>query len=592
MIYRFLAAVAALLFPLHAVAQQPVMPGEAALAAKAVPAPRLRLGTSPGVADRTTLAPVSEAEIESVRLRNRADAKGALQEQEMRAQRFTIGLARPVTGVLPGASPLEWTPVAGGHAAQTAVTSPGAGSLRLAIDLAGVPVDVEMVFFGSADPARLEGPVKVGDVADRSSPWWSPLTEGDTQTVEFYVPSRHEPATLALAVAGASHVFATPSSGFTKRVQDIGLAGSCNVDVPCSALASSQAFRDAANSTAQMVFSDAGFTVLCTGTLLADGDASTQTPWLYGANHCFENESAPYKSPAQMQAVANTLTTLWGFEASACNSRTARSGWSQLGGGATYINNSVTNDVLFLRLNGAPPSGSYYSGWDANPVPGGAALVTLHHPQGDLKKTTQGTFSRFSAPGVGGANASFIEARWSSGTTEQGSSGGGVWTTSGGQYRFRGGLWGGSASCSNLSGTDFYSRFDHTYPFLAAYLGSGAAPATDYTDLWWNPQESGWGLKLIQHPSRVIFGVWYTYELDGTQTWYVLPSGSWTSANTYAGTLYTTAGPPFTAAFDPLQVEKRAVGNATITFSDANNGVFSYSIDGVSGSKSITRQPF
>ena len=593
MIYRFLAAAAAaLLFPLAAAAQQPVMPGEAAVAAKSVSTARLRLGNSPTVAHRTTLAPVSEAEIESVRSRNRADAKDAPQTQEMRAQRFTIGLARPVTGVLPGAPQLEWTPVDGGHAAQAAVTSPEAGSLRLVIDLAGVPTDVEMVFFGSADPARLEGPVKVGDIADRSSPWWSPLTEGDTQTVEFYVPSRHEPAALALAVAGASHVFATPSSGFTKRVQDIGHAGSCNIDVPCSALAGSQAFRDAANSTAQTLFSDAGFTVLCTGTLLADGDAATQTPWFYAANHCFENESAPYKTPTQMQAVANTLTTLWGFEASACNSGTPRSGWSQLAGGATYIYNNVTTDVLFLRLNGAPPAGSYYSGWNANPVPSAAALVSLHHPQGDLKKATQGTFSRFSAPGVGGANASYIETRWSAGTTEQGSSGGGVWTSSGGQYHFRGGLWGGSASCSNPTGTDFYSRFDQSYPFLAAYLGSGAAPPTDYTDLWWNPGESGWGLKLIQHPSRVIFGVWYTYELDGTQTWYVLPNGSWTSANTYAGTLYTTAGPPFTAQFDPSQVEKRAVGNATVTFSDANNGVFSYSVDGVSGSKAITRQPF
>src|SRR5687768_1687284 len=164
MIYRLLA-VAALLFPLHAAAQQPVMPGEAALASKAVAAPRLRLGTSPAVAERTTLAPVSEAEIESVRSRNRVDGKGGLQTQVTQAQRFTIGLARPVTSALPAASQLEWTPVAGGYAAQAAVTSPGAGSLRLAIDLAGTPADVEMVFFGSADPARLEGPVKVGDIA-------------------------------------------------------------------------------------------------------------------------------------------------------------------------------------------------------------------------------------------------------------------------------------------------------------------------------------------------------------------------------------------------------------------------------------------
>jgi hypothetical protein len=34
------------------------------------------------------------------------------------------------------------------------------------------------------------------------------------------------------------------------------------------------------------------------------------------------------------------------------------------------------------------------------------------------------------------------------------------------------------------------------------------------------------------------------------------------------------------------------VGNATITFTDANNGTFAYSVNGVFGTKVITRQPF
>ena len=33
-------------------------------------------------------------------------------------------------------------------------------------------------------------------------------------------------------------------------------------------------------------------------------------------------------------------------------------------------------------------------------------------------------------------------------------------------------------------------------------------------------------------------------------------------------------------------------GTGTLTFSDANHGTWSYSIDGFSGVKSITRQPF
>ena len=585
--YRLFGAFAALLaaFPL-ALSAAPVMPGEPALASKAAPPPQLRL-QAPETAVKTRLAPVSEREVQSVRDRNIVRSA-----RLVRPLRFTVGVARAASAESLMAEGFAWRPVAGGHAAQVSVTSPDAGSLRLAIDLAGVPPEVEMVFFGSADPGRLEGPVKVGEIADRSARWWSPLTEGETQTVEFFVPSKHAAAKLPLAVVGASHVFTTPSSRFAKRVQDIGDAGTCNVDLPCSSLASDAGFRNAANSVAQMVFNDAGFTVLCTGTLLADGDSSTQTPWFSGANHCFENEDPPYTPASQMQSVANTLTTLWGFEAAACNSGTARSGWSQLGGGATFIYNNVASDVLVLRLNSAPPAGAFYSGWDANALAVSNAVVSAHHPMGDLKKVAQGSVLRFSTPGVGAASASYVETRWSSGTTESGSSGAGLWTPGIGQYYFRGGLWGGSAACTNLSGSDYFSRFDQAYPALASYLGSGAAPSIDYTDLWWNPGESGWGLNLVQHPSRVIFGVWYTYETDGTRTWYVMPSGSWSNANTYSGPLYTTGGPPFTAPFDPGVVEVRQVGSATLTFSSANNGTFAYSVDGVSGTKSITRQPF
>ena len=82
------------------------------------------------------------------------------------------------------------------------------------------------------------------------------------------------------------------------------------------------------------------------------------------------------------------------------------------------------------------------------------------------------------------------------------------------QYLFRGGLWGGSALCSNPQGTDNYSRFDLAYPQLAPVPRTASnAPFADFTDLWWGgPSESGWGLNLIQHPSNQIFGVWYTYE--------------------------------------------------------------------------------
>jgi hypothetical protein len=129
------------------------------------------------------------------------------------------------------------------------------------------------------------------------------------------------------------------------------------------------------------------------------------------------------------------------------------------------------------------------------------------------------------------------------------------------------------------------------YPTLAAYLSSGASQI-DYTDLWWNPAESGWGLNLIQHASRNIFGVWYTYGLDGKRTWYVIPGGTWLNNNTFRGDIYATTGMPPTQGFDPNRVTRTVVGTGTLTFSDANTGTFAFSINGVTGTKAISRQPF
>src|SRR5688572_22062506 len=315
--YRSLAALAALLASLSAGAQPaPRVAGEPALTSKAIGPHQLKLSDRDAVVE-ARLAPVTEAEVQAVRSRNATRASRQLQRQ-----RLTVGITRPTSMAPVSARSLAWKAVEGGHAARVAVTSPEAGSLRLALELSGVPADVELAFFGSHEPSRIEGPVKVSEIADRTGKWWSPLTEGETQTVEIFVPARHSAHDMPLRVVGASHLFTTPSSGFSKRIQDIGDAGSCNVDVACSPLATDPAFRSAADSVAQMVFNDAGFTVLCSGTLLADGDGNTQVPWFYSANHCFENEDPPYKSAAQMQTVASTLSTLWGFEASACGSRT------------------------------------------------------------------------------------------------------------------------------------------------------------------------------------------------------------------------------------------------------------------------------
>ncbi|HEX3096518.1 MAG TPA: hypothetical protein VHQ02_02300, partial [Usitatibacter sp.] len=399
-----------------------------------------------------------------------------------------------------------------------------------------------------------------------------------------------------------SHLFTGPSTRFDKATVPTGpgASGSCNVDLACSPLDSSTAFQNAANAVAFMTFNDGPDVFLCTGTLLNDTDGSTQIPWFYTANHCFDNETAPSKTPAQMQAVASTLETDWFYQSTSCNSGVESNSFRPLFNGATYILNNAVSDVLFLRLNGTPPPGAFFAGWDPNPMPARTAVVDIHHPKGDLKKVSQGSVLGFTTPNTDGPTSSgtnqYIGVQWSSGTTEGGSSGSALLTlgVAGGvsQYSLRGGLLGGAASCDDRGGTDIFSRFDLAYSSLAPYLSPSNAPIADFTDLWYLQPESGWGLNIVQHPSRQLFAVWYTYGPDGRDTWYVMPGGTWSSSTTFSGTLFSVAGSPYNGPFDPGNVGNQAVGSLTLTFSDANHGTLSYTVNGVSGSKPIVRQPF
>jgi hypothetical protein len=57
------------------------------------------------------------------------------------------------------------------------------------------------------------------------------------------------------------------------------------------------------------------------------------------------------------------------------------------------------------------------------------------------------------------------------------------------------------------------------------------------------------------------------------------------------GTLYRTTGPAFNAVpFDPAGIVATSVGTATLTFTDGNAANFSYTVNGVSQTKAITRE--
>ena len=163
-----------------------------------------------------------------------------------------------------------------------------------------------------------------------------------------------------------------------------------------------------------------------------------------------------------------------------------------------------------------------------------------------------------------------------------------------------------------------------------ASLGAAAqiAPTANYTDMWWNPAESGWGISIVQKRPvggsvDAMFAVWYTYDprvpdtttsaaTDFVPLWIVMPGGgAWVTPQTYTGKMYVTLGTPFASPWNSgafsFSSADPPVGTYTFNFTDANNGTFTYNVSpppglastepafglpSFSGVKAITRQGF
>jgi len=124
----------------------------------------------------------------------------------------------------------------------------------------------------------------------------------------------------------------------------------------------------------------------------------------------------------------------------------------------------------------------------------------------------------------------------------------------------------------------------------AARAASTAGP--DYSDLWWNAAESGWGAQITQQED-VVFMVLYVYDAERRPRFFVasdMRRAPAASGDTFEGTLYSTSGPAFSGSFDPARVTARAVGTARLRFDSPGGGALSYTVDGVAVEKAITRQ--
>ena len=126
-------------------------------------------------------------------------------------------------------------------------------------------------------------------------------------------------------------------------------------------------------------------------------------------------------------------------------------------------------------------------------------------------------------------------------------------------------------------------------PPVCTFTTAARSGATNYTDVWWKESESGWGISIV-HQGDLIFIAWYTYGSDGKPMWVTglamrQANGSYTGDlnRPASGVAFNLINGPATTFPVPI------VGNFSLNFSNGETASFSYTIDGVTQTKAITR---
>lgn len=132
---------------------------------------------------------------------------------------------------------------------------------------------------------------------------------------------------------------------------------------------------------------------------------------------------------------------------------------------------------------------------------------------------------------------------------------------------------------------------------VLSILASSAVPvaASNVSDHWWTPSESGWGVSVTQQDD-IAFIVLFVHGPSGQPTWLQgvgTRYGYDMERNPgFAGPLYRTTGPWHGGSFDPAAVGTVQVGNVTFESNGTDSAALEYTVDGVRTIKALRRLTF
>lgn len=360
--------------------------------------------------------------------------------------------------------------VAEGDVRVMGVVSEEARYTRVHFTGMSLPDGARVFVYSLKNPDEFYGPYE-GKGPSGDGTFWTPPMEGEAVVIEYFTPHDASDSTAAAApfqVLEISHIFRDPltKAGENAPVTNEAVASSCNLEVTTE-------WAEVAKSVGELQFTSGTSEFLCTGTLL-NNQANDFTPYLLTANHCFST-----------QVEAQTLRVYWNY-----NSGDVLPSGTPRTDGATLLATGTGSDFTFVRLTGSLPGGLFFAGWDATQISPNTPVTGIHHPKASHKRISFGT-TNFNCPnGLPGPCSNFTGVFWSSGTTESGSSGSGLWKGTPANPQLVGTLYGGTASCETPTQSDYYGRFSVTYqsiaPFLTTTTGTSCVSALNQTSQYFS----------------------------------------------------------------------------------------------------------
>ena len=374
-------------------------------------------------------------------------------------QPLQVGFARKIEQKNINLANLEWTVSPQGTLVTAfEIKSELAAALRAAMQFDATPRHLaelnqaKIRFFGS------DGKVFEDSAKNFVAEQWSPVITGDILTVEMELPTTMDPRQFRLHITQISHLKTAPNAFLKKMRRSAPGSERCERDVTCKQNPSAS-FTNTANAVARMLFTSNGNTFICTGTLLNNNNTPKRFLF-WTAAHCIQSRKE-----------AASLETYWFYQHATCNGNNIDDSAISLNGGAKLLYTNPQRDTTLLELNKAPPMGAFYAGWSNQPLTRlGTPVIGFHHPVGDVKKYSAG---KLIETNVSVNNRQpYFAITWLEGVTEEGSSGSGLFTLSPtGDYQLRGGLYGGTSSCTAEGSPDYYSRFSDVFDKIRPFFG-------------------------------------------------------------------------------------------------------------------------